>query len=225
MTESGKTPWREISVEANLRLAQKMLNQQTEINTLRAELATSRLAAVSQWRWLASTRDLQRDVYAWDWEKIRANSRESYLETLGESIRSNTTALSAELGEFLQETGSVWKTWLSGRSLTDGQRRAAVEELVDLGHFLANIAVSLDVTDDEWETIYRAKQEKNRARQRDENGYDGVTGKCPRCRRAYDGAGVECRAESVEVSYSDDGGTVISTVPVRPYCADVGHYV
>jgi hypothetical protein len=38
---------------------------------------------------------------------------------------------------------------------------------VDVGHFLANCLVALDVSDDEWEQAYRAKQDENRRRQRD----------------------------------------------------------
>lgn len=98
----------------------------------------------------------------------------------------NYAALSVELGEFMQEVG--WKTWSTPRGWVN--RRAAVGELVDAAHFLANILCALDVTDNEWEESYRLKQEVNRQRQRD--GYDSSVTKCPSCRRSYDDEGVWC---------------------------------
>lgn len=92
----------------------------------------------------------------------------------------NHSALVIELSEFMQEVG--WKDWAAPRGWVN--RDNAIKELVDAGHFLANLLCALDVSDAEWEYAYRAKQEVNRQRQRD--GYDGVTGKCPICRRSYD---------------------------------------
>lgn len=102
----------------------------------------------------------------------------------------NYAAISVELAEFMQEVG--WKDWASPRGWVN--RTRAVGELVDVGHFLANLLCALDVTDQEWEDAYRAKQEVNRRRQRD--GYDGVSGKCPVCRRSYDDADVSCTPET-----------------------------
>lgn len=219
------TPRREISGKQILRLSQQMLDQQAEINTLRAELAALQRTERERWRWLASTVDLQRDVYGHDWEKIQDVGHEHYYATLGESVRSNVTALIAELGELLQELGPVWKTWVTKPGLTVERRDAAVEEAIDVEHFLANIYVSLGVTDEEHDRRYRVKQEKNATRQRDEGGYDGVTNKCPRCHRSYDGAGVTCQPGGPEYTYADDGTEPVRVIDVRPYCAHVGHYV
>lgn len=102
----------------------------------------------------------------------------------------NYTALVVELSEFLGEVG--WKDWATPRGWVN--REAAVGELVDVGHFLANILCALGVTDEEWQARYQDKQEVNRQRQRD--GYDGVTGKCARCRRSFDDSGVSCTPDA-----------------------------
>lgn len=103
-------------------------------------------------------------------------------------MTTNYAALTVELAEFMQEVG--WKDWATPRGWVN--RRAAVGELVDAAHFLANLLCALDVTDNEWEESYRLKQEVNRQRQRD--GYDGVSGKCPICHRSYDDPTIGCTA-------------------------------
>lgn len=102
-------------------------------------------------------------------------------------MTANHTAAVVELSEFMQEVG--WKEWATPRGWVN--RDAALGELVDVGHFLANLLCALDVSDAEWEHAYRAKQDVNRRRMRS-GTYDGVSGKCPSCRRAYDDAGVFC---------------------------------
>lgn len=176
----------------------------------------------TRWWWLASTVSLQREAYGWDWDAIRARGPVEWNAELGRSINTNTTALVAELGELLQELGPIWKSWVKDGQLSTERRDAAVEELVDVVHFVANIAIALGVTDEEWERLYQAKQQKNRDRQT--SGYDGVTGKCSRCHRSYDGAGVECRpAQALYVTSIDT--PVLRPVELRPYCAHVGYYV
>lgn len=146
------------------------------------------------WNWLGSTRQLQREAYGHDWDEIVALGADAYAVELGRSIRTNVTALQAEIGEFLQELGPQWKDWTSGPppALTPEIRRRAVGELVDVGHFLANLAVALRVTDDEWEQVYRNKQRRNQERQ--SGGYDGKTHKCPGCLRDLDEAGVRSKS-------------------------------
>jgi hypothetical protein len=137
----------------------------------------------TEWRWLKSTRVLQEDAFDVDFTRYDTNPDE-----LADSIVMNHTALIVELGEFLNEVG--WKDWSTPRGWVNHD--AAVGELVDAAHFLANILVRLGVTDEEWERRYRQKQEINRNRQR--SGYDTRQGKCPRCKRAYDDPGVACYA-------------------------------
>lgn len=46
-------------------------------------------------------------------------------------------------------------------------RQRVLDEIVDVLHFIANMLVTIGVTDDELEAAYQAKQEVNRQRQRD----------------------------------------------------------
>jgi hypothetical protein len=132
------------------------------------------------WRWLASTRDLQVRAYGdTNWPKEG--------EALADSVMMNATALTVELGEALAEVG--WKTWVTPRGWVN--RDAYLKELVDVGHFLANMLVAVGCTDDEWERLYQAKQDLNLRRQ--QVGYDGVEGKCHACHRALDDGGVTVR--------------------------------
>lgn len=135
---------------------------------------------MSDWRWLESTRELQEQAFGKNFtDPIDPDD-------LADAIVMNHSALVVELGEFMNEVG--WKNWATPRGWVN--REAAVGELVDAAHFLANILLRLNVTDDEWELRYRQKQEINRQRQA--NGYTGRH-KCPGCHRAYDDVGVECR--------------------------------
>lgn len=129
---------------------------------------------MADWNWLASTRALQEEAFGKNFDKPFDP------DEFADSIVMNSMALIKELGEFMDEVG--WKDWIAPRGWVN--REQAVGELIDVGHFLANLLVRLDVTDREWEERYRAKQQVNRNRQR--TGYDGVSGKCPNCRRAHD---------------------------------------
>lgn len=129
---------------------------------------------MADWNWLASTRALQQEAYGKDFDKPVDP------DEFADSIVMNHSALIVELSEFMAEVG--WKDWATPRGWVN--RDAAVGELVDAAHFLANLLVRLDVTDKEWQERYQAKQQVNRTRQR--TGYDGVTGKCPSCRRAHE---------------------------------------
>jgi hypothetical protein len=139
-------------------------------------------AIVSRWRWLASTRDLQVRAYGdTNWPKEG--------DALADSVMMNVLALTNELqAEVLPEVG--WKPWAQPRGWVN--REAYLKELVDVGHFLANLLIAVGCTDEEWERLYRAKQELNLRRQR--VGYDGVEGKCHACHRALDDGNVTTRA-------------------------------
>jgi hypothetical protein len=146
-----------------------------------AEFPIVSLYEDNDWRWLASTRALQRDAFGDDdWPKEG--------EALANSVMMNALALTNELhAEVLPEVG--WKPWAEPRGWIN--REAYLKELVDCGHFLANMLVAVGCTDDEWVRLYRAKQELNARRQTE--GYDGVEGKCHVCRRALDDGGIEKR--------------------------------
>lgn len=150
-------------------------------------------------RWLASTRKLQETYFNVNYAELAKDP-----DQLADSIVWNHTALVVELSEFMNEVG--WKNWSVSRGWVN--RDAAIGELVDAAHFMANILNLLDVTDEEWEDRYRAKQEINRQRQR--NGYDARHAKCPGCHRAYDDVGVECVDQQAltRTDYDPDGRTV-----------------
>lgn len=135
---------------------------------------------MSEWRWLESTRRLQEEVYG---KRFDVEGRP---DDLADALMENYAAACVELGEFMQEVG--WKSWAAPRGWVN--RDAALGELVDAAHFVANLLVWLKVTDEEWERRYRAKQDVNRRRQA--SGYDGRSAKCPRCHRSYDDPGVAC---------------------------------
>jgi hypothetical protein len=132
------------------------------------------------WRWLTSTRQLQREAYGDDvWPKEG--------DVLADSAMANMFSLMKEMSEAGDEIG--WKPWAQPRGWVN--RDAYIGELVDVGHFLANLLIGVGCTDDEWEERYQAKQRVNLKRQRD--GYDGVTTKCHACKRALDDDGVIAR--------------------------------
>lgn len=138
------------------------------------------------WRWLESTRELQRMAYG--------NTFPYNGEELADWVIVNHTACVKELGEALDEVG--WKTWAHPRGWVN--REAFLRELIDAGHFLANLAIAVNCTDEEWERLYREKQAVNLKRQQD--GYDGVSGKCPQCHKAYDDPSTRCLREMPHMS-------------------------
>lgn len=159
------------------------------------------------WKWLASTRQLQEEFYGATYPMIEGDDLADYVTV-------NHSALVAEASELLAEFG--WKPWAQPRGWVN--RESALKEAVDIGHFLANILCAIGVTDEEWERAYRAKQEVNRQRQRD--GYDGVTGKCPKCRRSYDdGIGCVPGSSEGEVIVMNGLGQRVLVVDDQPYCA------
>lgn len=113
-----------------------------------------------------------------------------------EYIREQALALSDELHEALAETG--WKTWATSNHIN---RDAYAGELADVFIFFMNLMLIADITPSELMEIVRAKQIKNHKRQDD--GYDGVTTKCPSCKRAYDDDAVKCTPEWCDSNYVD----------------------
>lgn len=94
-------------------------------------------------------------------------------------------ALEAELQEMLDECG--WKPWATSRHLNAHRMR---QELIDAIHFWLNLWMLTfppDTSPSEmgatWESMYLAKNGENFRRMRE--GYDGITGKCPNCKRDW----------------------------------------
>lgn len=97
----------------------------------------------------------------------------------------NVTALVDELHELLGEIG--WKPWAKSRHIN---LDAARSEWIDALHFLMNLALVLGMDAEMIRRLYDAKHEKNAKRQAE--GYDGVSTKCPVCKRALDDDAVFC---------------------------------
>lgn len=97
----------------------------------------------------------------------------------------NVLALEDELHELLAETG--WKPWAKSKHIN---LEAARGEAIDALHFLLNLFLVLGMDADDVLERYLAKRQKNQKRQ--EADYDGVSTKCPGCKRALDDDAVEC---------------------------------
>lgn len=104
-------------------------------------------------------------------------------------IKDQVLSLISELHEALDEMG--WKAWATSRHFN---REAFFAELVDAQCFLLNLFLATGYTPEETAlniaNTHANKWTRNIARQ--SNGYDGVTGKCPHCHRAYDDDAVKC---------------------------------
>lgn len=100
-------------------------------------------------------------------------------------VKDNVLAALDELHESLAEVG--WKPWATSRHVNED---ALQGELVDVFHFFMNLMFAARMTPETLVSRYLEKNKKNIQRQQD--GYDGVQGKCPNCRRAYDDVAVSC---------------------------------
>lgn len=100
-------------------------------------------------------------------------------------------ALTDELHEALGEIG--WKPWASSRHVNE---EALQGELIDAFHFFMNLCMTAHLDPFELVKKYMAKREKNAQRQID--GYDGVSTKCPACNRALDDDAVLCGPEGTK---------------------------
>lgn len=158
----------------------RLIESNTELNDEAAQLRT--------WRWLDSTYDLQRRVYG-HVLPMPENTNE-----LADYAQVNLFAAIDEIMEMAGEVG--WKPWATPRGWV--RREHLMKEGVDTLHFIANVLCAAGVSDDEFWEAYRAKQTTNARRQ--ELGYDGVTGKCPGCRRSYDD-GIDCAPRDDEPAY------------------------
>src|SRR5690606_23168798 len=111
-------------------------------------------------------------------------------------------ALIDELHEALAEIG--WKPWATSQHFN----QAAVKgELVDAFHFFMNLCMVAKVSPEDLIQGYINKSAKNIQRQAD--GYDGVSTKCPRCNRALDDEAVLCYRD-LATKWDDKGETLES---------------
>lgn len=167
---------------------QKIIELRTELESLRAQnqrlIETNGeylndIAELKSWRWVDSTYALQRNVYG------HTLPMQPNTDELADYVQMNLFAAVDEVMEMAGEVG--WKPWASPRGWIRPQH--IMKEAVDVLHFIANVLCAAGISDDEFWEAYRAKQTVNSERQ--ELGYDGVSGKCPGCRRSYDD-GIDC---------------------------------
>lgn len=118
-------------------------------------------------------------------------------------IRTMVLACTDELHEALTETG--WKPWASSNHIN---REAYLSELTDAWLFFMNLMLVARITPTEFFAQFEKTQRK--VLNRMTNGYDGVSTKCPGCKRDYDDAGVLCTPENHEGA------------DVTPWCEEKG---
>lgn len=109
------------------------------------------------WKWLRSTRDLQRDSFGLDPRMMAGNPTEQ-----ARSVKENVLAAIVEMVEMLNEV--KWKYWSHEEPWV--RRERVLKEAVDVNHFVGNALVAVGVTDEEYEEAYQAKQQENMERQR-----------------------------------------------------------
>lgn len=121
--------------------------------------------------WIKKTKTLQEEFFNQKFEDFDQKRLEDW-------IRVNVLAAEDELHEALAEVS--WKPWASSEYFN---RDAFLGEIVDALHFVANLLAGAGITDEELNTAYLAKMERNRKRQSE--GYTGLD-KCSICKRAAD---------------------------------------
>ena len=156
--------------------------------------------------WLNSQSELQKKMPSAHPTDLFKAATETYTEGLYDSLPNdntrkpaidfihwNVTALVDELHELLGEIG--WKPWAKSRHIN---LEAARGEFIDALHFMGNLALVLGLDDsDQIMYLYHEKHIKNAKRQ--EEGYDGVSTKCPICHRALDDNAVLCTIDEPEL--------------------------
>lgn len=100
-------------------------------------------------------------------------------------IKDMELALRMELGEMLDETG--WKPWATSNHVNE---EAGQGELADVLLFFINLCLAFNASPEVIAAKTFEKMQRNLDRQL--AGYDGITGKCVRCKRALDDTAVTC---------------------------------
>lgn len=122
---------------------------------------------------LGMQRNLQVEAYGRDPSTLNTSEKIQFIKDMH-------IALTDEMHEVLGEID--WKPW------THGERQINVDgvkkELVDIWHFYMNIMLAVGMSTDELYKMYTKKRQVNANRQA--NGYDGKSTKCPGCSRALE---------------------------------------
>lgn len=147
---------------------------------------------------LAAQRELQETSMGYAFGQMTTTERVAYVKDM-------VLALSNELqAEVLGEVS--WKSWTSGDPFINVA--AYKKELIDCVHFLMNLMLAVDMTADELYDGYLAKRAVNQRRQVE--GYDGVSTKCPGCKRALDDSMInEVLGYDDTIQYLCDCGTEV----------------
>jgi dimeric dUTPase (all-alpha-NTP-PPase superfamily) len=120
----------------------------------------------------------------------------------------NAFAMFAELFEAFKEVG--WKSWASSRHIN---RPAYKAEMVDAFHFFMNMMLHAGMTPQELFDGYLEKNIENNRRA--DEGYDGVSTKCPVCKAEYTDKGVECSPGVHVIPNRSQTELAIHVEPVR----------
>lgn len=123
--------------------------------------------------WLQQTRVLQTVSFGQDPAELEGEAKADF-------ITWNFAALVIELGEMMAEYPS-WKPWVVNRGQTMN-REQFIAEMVDALHFVGNILAAVGCDDREFTAAYTLKMGRNAARMASQV-YDGVSDKCPKCKR------------------------------------------
>jgi dimeric dUTPase (all-alpha-NTP-PPase superfamily) len=111
-----------------------------------------------------------------------------------EHIKNMALAAIKEIGEALDETS--WKPWTTGKPFI--RKHAVSGELSDAFQFIMNMWFTAypELSDEELAdrmiSVLEAKLAINESRR--VSGYDGISTKCPDCKRALDDPAVSCTA-------------------------------
>lgn len=123
--------------------------------------------------WLKQTKALQEEFF------LHGRKFEDFTqEDLEQWHLVNAYSATEELHEAGDEIS--WKPWAKSHFFN---REAYIGELVDALHFIGNLLVGAECTDEELNKAYGEKRDRNKKRQ--EEGYTGLD-KCTKCKRAVD---------------------------------------
>lgn len=128
---------------------------------------------------MVESQRLVQQAHGYDFKTMIPEDRMEYLRTM-------TLACTSELHEALDETG--WKPWASSMHMNLEEWKG---EMTDAWLFFMNLMLVGGMTAED--LISRTAKKQDNAYTRVKDGYDGVSTKCPICRRAYDNDGVKCR--------------------------------
>lgn len=136
--------------------------------------------------------------------------RPGLLTTRDERIRQFKEMFEAGIREAVEQMDEIGsKPWAISKHWNED---AVKKELVDEWHFFMAKCLLAGLTPRELFEMYKVKWQVNVARQ--ENDYDGVTTKCPKCKRALDDATTPCIP----------AGTYSTEHPDMGYCYRQGEY-